>query len=199
MPSPLVEETRYIELGCRQELFYIYCSTHAQFMIPRRNTAIPVLAFFLLAGMMFFPGELFAQVTPQDTTGSARDSLSSNTDDERVFEKVEIEASFPGGDNAWRRFLEQNLNAGVPAFKGAPAGAYTVVVQFVVDREGRVSDIRALTTHGYGMEAEVIRLLRKAPRWNPAYQDGKNVRAYRKQPVTFMVIDEEKKKKKNKE
>lgn len=168
-------------------------------MIPRKNTILPVLACFLLTGMMFFPGALLAQVTPQDKTGTAGDSLTSNADAEKVFEKVEIEASFPGGDNAWRKFLEQNLNAGVPAFKGAPAGAYTVIVQFVVDRDGKVSDIRALTSHGYGMEAEVIRLLRKAPRWNPAFQDGRNVRAYRKQPVTFMVIDEEKKKKKNKE
>ncbi len=143
--------------------------------------------------MLFLPN-IFSQEP------SVKDSLSRKEtgDEEKIFEKVEIEASFPGGDNAWIRFLEQNLNGSVPTFKGAPAGTYTVLIQFVVDRDGKVGDIKALTSHGYGMEAEVIRLLRKAPRWNPAFQDGRNVRAYRKQPVTFMVIDEEKKKKKNK-
>lgn len=116
---------------------------------------------------------------------------------DKIFEKVEIEAAYPGGDDAWRKFLENNINAAVATDYGAPNGNYTVIVQFVVDREGKVSDIKALTRHGYGMEAEVIRLLKKAPRWSPAIQDGRMVRAYRKQPVTFVVTAEKKRKNKN--
>ncbi|MEI2739629.1 MAG: energy transducer TonB [Chitinophagaceae bacterium] len=117
--------------------------------------------------------------------------------EEKIFERVEIEASFPGGDEAWRKYLEQNLNAAVPAEYGAPAGTYTVIVQFVVDKDGKITDIKALTNHGYGMESEVIRFLKKAPKWNPAIQDGRKVKAYRKQPVTFQVIDDRKKRKRN--
>lgn len=117
--------------------------------------------------------------------------------EERIFERVEIEASFPGGDDAWRKYLEQNLNAAVPLQYNAPAGTYTVIVQFVVDKDGKITDIKALTSHGFGMESEVIRFLKKAPRWNPAIQDGRKVKAYRKQPVTFQVIDDRKKKKRN--
>ncbi len=116
---------------------------------------------------------------------------------DKIFDKVEIEASFPGGDEAWRNFLERNINAATPAEYGAPAGTYTVVVQFVVDKEGKISDIKALTRHGYGMEAEVIKLLRKAPNWTPALQDGRHVKAYRKQPVTFQIVYDRKKKRKN--
>jgi hypothetical protein len=112
----------------------------------------------------------------------------------KIFTKVDIEATFPGGEKAWRQFLEQNLNAAAPAKKKAPAGTYTVVIQFIVDKEGYVSDIVPLTSHGYGMEAEVVRLLKNAPRWKPAMQNGRPVKAYRKQPVTFLVIEEEKKK-----
>lgn len=117
--------------------------------------------------------------------------------EERIFERVEIEASFPGGDDAWRKYLEQNLNGAVPLQYNAPAGTYTVIVQFVVDKDGKITDIKALTSHGFGMESEVIRFLKKAPRWNPAIQDGRKVKAYRKQPVTFQVIDDRKKKKRN--
>lgn len=126
------------------------------------------------------------------------DTIPGNeTAEEKIFERVEIEAAFPGGDKEWRKFLEQNLNAATPVNYGAPAGTYTVILQFVVDKSGKISDIKALTNQGFGMEAEVIRLLKKAPMWNPAIQDGRPVRAYRKQPVTFMVVEEKRKKKRN--
>jgi hypothetical protein len=107
----------------------------------------------------------------------------------KTFGMVEKEAEFPGGDAAWRKFLEQNLRGQVPAENGAPAGIYTVLVQFIVDREGRVSDIKQLTNWGYGMEAEVIRLIKKSVQWTPATQDGRAVKAYRRQPVTFQLDD----------
>ena len=117
------------------------------------------------------------------------------TAEEKIFERVEIEASFPGGDALWRKYLERALDGATPTKNGAPEGTYTVVVQFVVDKEGNISDVRGLTNHGYGMEAEVIRVIKKGPKWSPAFQDGRRVKAYRKQPVTFMVINEKKTKK----
>lgn len=124
-----------------------------------------------------------------DTTGNPDSSV------EKVYERVEIEASFPGGDAIWRRYLERTLDASIPAKNSAPDGTYTVVVQFIVDKSGNISDVRALTNHGYGMEAEVVRVIKKGPKWSPAIQDGRQVKAYRKQPVTFMVISEKKMKK----
>lgn len=107
-----------------------------------------------------------------------------------VFEKVDIEATFPGGETAWRKYLEQNLDPNVAVENGAPIGIYTVVVQFIVDKTGAISDIKALTNFGYGMEQEVIRIMKKSPMWSPASQNNRTVKAYRKQPVTF-VIDAE--------
>lgn len=104
-----------------------------------------------------------------------------------VFRKVEIEAAFPGGITAWRNFLVKNLNADIPANKGAPDGTYTVVVQFVVDTDGNISDIKPLTNHGHGMETEVIRVIGLGPKWESAILNGKKVKAYRRQPVTFQL------------
>jgi protein TonB len=100
---------------------------------------------------------------------------------------VEEDAHFPGADRNWTNFLVRNLNSDVPVRNGAPEGTYTVVVQFVVDKEGYITDIKPLTQFGFGMEEEVIRILKKSPKWIPAIQFGRNVKAYRKQPVTFMV------------
>ncbi len=102
--------------------------------------------------------------------------------------KLEKEAKFPGGPKAWENFLRANLNASVPVDNGAPAGRYTVQVQFIVDKEGKASEFKALTKWGYGMEQEVIRVLKKSGDWEPAtMMGGKLVKAYRKQPITFFT------------
>jgi periplasmic protein TonB len=108
-------------------------------------------------------------------------------DENKVFEKVEIEAAYEGD---WRKFLERNLNASTPVDNGAPEGTYTVIVQFIVDKQGNVSDVKSLTSHGYGMEQEALRVIKKAPKWRPAIQNGRQVNAYRKQPITFVVTSE---------
>ena len=110
--------------------------------------------------------------------------------DGRVFEKVENEAEFPGGRNAWINYLENNLKADVPARKKAPAGTYQVLVRFIVAKDGKITGIQAETTHGFGMEKEVIRIIKKGPKWIPAMQNGRPVNAYRRQPITFQVTEE---------
>lgn len=114
----------------------------------------------------------------RDTTGDS---------EPRIFQKVEVEARFPGGDNTWKRYLEQTLNPMVPVDNNAPAGIYSVVIQFIVDKEGAISEAKGLTHYGYGMEQEVIRVVTKGPSWIPAMQNGRVVKAYRKQIVTFQV------------
>lgn len=113
------------------------------------------------------------------------------TNYDQTFTKVEVEAEFPGGLGAWRKFLERNLSGDVASSAGAPAGSYSVVVQFIVDKDGNVSDVKSLTSHGYGMEDEAVRVIKRGPKWTPAIQNGRQVKAYRKQPVTFVVTEGE--------
>lgn len=103
------------------------------------------------------------------------------------FTKVEVEASFAGN---WRKYLERNLNAAIPVQNGARTGSYTVIIQFIVDMDGNLSDVKALTTHGFGMEEEAVRVIKAGPKWEPAIQNGRKVNAYRKQPITFLVSED---------
>ena len=112
------------------------------------------------------------------------------THSDMVFEKVEVEASFKGGASAWRNFLQTNLNANIPLENGAPEGRFTVLIRFIVNKQGEVSYVNALTKHGYGMEDEAIRLIKESGKWIPAEQGGKKVIAYRKQSITFLIGSE---------
>lgn len=133
------------------------------------------LIFITIVLFLLISSKLFSQPAASTDTTKA------------IFERVDTEATFPGGIDEWRHFLERNLNPNVPVDNGAPCGKYTVYVQFIVDKEGRVSDIKPLTREGFGMEQEVVRIMKESGTWDPAMMTGKPVKAYRKQPVTFMV------------
>ena len=101
------------------------------------------------------------------------------------------EASFPGGKEAWKIFLMRNLNADVPTKNGAKANRnYTVVASFIVDKNGKLSQIKAENNPGYGTAEEVVRLLKKSPNWVPAIKNGKPVKYKQRQQVTFQVTEE---------
>ena len=105
-----------------------------------------------------------------------------------VYDDVENKPEFPGGASAWQKYLERNLNVNDVFKNGAPLGKYYVVVQFFVDKEGNIKDVKALTHIGYGMEDEAVRVIRNGPKWVPGTNKGQNVNAYRRQPIMFMLI-----------
>lgn len=147
---------------------------------------------FILLSFLLFLLTAFAKSSPISDYSLTRKNFcdtvpGKDSVNKSVFEKVEREASFPGGEAAWKIFLGQAINSKIPVKKRAPKGSYTVWIQFVVDKEGNLAEFKLLTSHGYGMEDEVVRALKKSPRWIPASQDGRYVRAYRKQPITFLV------------
>lgn len=113
-------------------------------------------------------------------------TLAGNKDADKIFDKVEIESSFPGGDPAWRNFVTTNMDAAVADKNNAPLGTFTTVIMFIVDTDGKISDIKPLTHHGYGMEEEAIRVIKLSPSWLPARQNGMIVKAYRRLPITFV-------------
>lgn len=124
---------------------------------------------------------------PVEDKGTQIVEVKKEDDENKIFNKVEVEAAFPGGEAAWRNYLQKNLNGSVPADNGAGEGTYTVIVKFVVSRDGSLSDISCENDPGFGTCQEAIRVIKKTKNWTPAIQNGRNVNAYRRQPVTFLV------------
>ena len=110
----------------------------------------------------------------------------------KLFYKVEKEAKFPGGLEAWKKYLERNLNANVAADDGAPVGYYIVRVQFIVDKEGNISNVQAIEVPKACPDcgAEAVKIIQKGPRWEAAVQNGRKVNYQAVQVVTFQVAEQ---------
>jgi periplasmic protein TonB len=107
--------------------------------------------------------------------------------DSDVCKKVDKEADFKGGVNEWRNYLTHNLDASIPIENNAPHGTYEVLVKFIVNKDGSITNVTPLTHFGYGMENEAVRIIKRGPKWIPASQNGQYVKSYKIQPVTFVL------------
>ncbi len=136
-------------------------------------------------------GEKTDVVAPpvEQSTGQVEAPKAQAEDYDKEFKTVQIEAKFPGGAGAWQKYLERNLNSNVPVDNGAPPGNYTVIVSFLVDKSGNISEVQALNDPGYGTAGEAVRVIKKGPAWTPAVQNGRNVIYRQKQSVTFQVSE----------
>ncbi len=116
---------------------------------------------------------------------------ATSKSDEGLFCKVEIPASFPGGIVEWRRYLERTLKAKDVVDAGAPTGTYTIQVQFIVDKNGNISNVEALNDVGYGMAEQAVKAIKNGPKWTPAVQNGMHVNYQAVQKVSFQIQDDE--------
>ena len=105
-------------------------------------------------------------------------------DYDKTFTKVEIESEYPGGMAAWARYLNKNLHYPDEAVNNEIQG--DVVVQFIVDKEGNVSDVEAVAGPNE-LRDEAVRVIKKSGQWTAAIQNGRKVKSYKKQPIKFRL------------
>lgn len=104
---------------------------------------------------------------------------------DEVFTNVEIEASFTGGPVAWTRYFSKEIEKHAGEFNKKDYG--TCIVKFIVDKTGSVSDVEATTMEGSKLAEIAVNAIREGPKWTPAQQNGRYVRAYRTQTVTLPI------------
>ena len=100
-------------------------------------------------------------------------------------EKVEVEASFPGGAQAWTTYITNAIKENISKLRRSDYG--TCIVKFIVDKKGRVSEVEATTMKKSRLAKIAVDAISNGPRWIPAQQNGKFVIAYRLQPVILQV------------
>lgn len=116
-------------------------------------------------------------------TGVVAAPVVKKEEEDHIFTKVEKEAEFPGGANAWTKYVTNAIQRELDEFTESDFG--TVTVRFVVDKTGAVSEVQAMNMKGSKLAEIAVNAIRKGPRWIPAQQNGRYVNAYRLQPVTL--------------
>jgi hypothetical protein len=111
---------------------------------------------------------------------------SSTGSQDPIFTKVEVEAAYPGGPDAWQQYLLKTFKYPEEAVNYELQG--DVNIRFIVDKEGNVSDVVAETGPLIGgLREEGIRVIQNSGKWIPAMQNGRPVSAFKNQPIRFRL------------
>jgi len=108
----------------------------------------------------------------------------ATTTQKPIFRKVEVEADFPGGQQGWIKYLNKNLHYPDEAVNSEIQG--DVLIEFIVDEEGSVSDVKAISGPKQ-LRAESIRIVTESGKWIPAMQNGMKVKCYKRQPIKYRL------------
>ena len=102
--------------------------------------------------------------------------------------EVDIEAKFGNSESKWLNYLDTTLDTQVPYRNKAPKGTFEVIIRFVVLSNGSLQSFFPESRNGYGLEDEVIRVLKKSSSWIPGQLNGRPVNSVKRQSVTFVVM-----------
>ncbi len=104
-----------------------------------------------------------------------------------IYEK---EARFPGKTDAWRNYLASKMMKSDYQQYLNRAGSYMTIVKFAVTKEGKLTDIAIDQSSGIEEIDNIAKnIVIDSPKWEPAIQYNQPIKAYRRQPITFMMMD----------
>lgn len=109
-------------------------------------------------------------------------------DSNHVYTYVEIMPEYPGGKDSMNRFIQRNLQ--YPEYAKDNNIEGTVYASFVVEKDGKVTDVkilRSIKPTCIACDSEVIRVIKKMPNWKPGKSNGKLVRVQYTLPVKFAM------------
>ena len=132
----------------------------------RLLTTLSVLAILLMA----------------NTTAMAQNKKATN---DKVYEKVEVMPEFPGGDQAMMDFVAKNVVYPQEARDKEISGR--VLVSFIVEKDGSITNAKVAKGIGGGCDEEAVRVVNAMPKWKPGKQKGKPVRVSFMMPFTFKL------------
>lgn len=122
----------------------------------------------------------YVMVNAQNNTGS-----KEKTSNEKIYDVVEMPPSFPGGQAALLAWIASHVNYPQKAMESRIEGR--VIVGFVIECDGSVSQAKIIRSVDPLLDDEAIRVVMGMPKWTPGRQNGKNVRVKYNVPVNFRL------------
>ncbi|MES2807149.1 MAG: energy transducer TonB [Bacteroidota bacterium] len=132
-------------------------------------------------------GDPTADIRIDEPVGNS-DVKQVTEDENTIFSQVEKQPEFPGGLEAFGKYLGNNIK--FPPVDRENGVSGKVVCSFVVERDGSLTDIVAVRGPSETMKAEAIRVLKKSPKWKPGIQNNRPVRVSYSVPIAFTLESE---------
>ena len=126
-----------------------------------------------------------ATANAQDVTVLKRDGASQAADSNKVYSVAEKMPEFPGGQQALMQYISYNVRYPKDAAEKGKQGR--VVVEFVVNEDGSISDEKVTRSVFPSLDNEALRVIKNMPKWQPGVVDGKNVRVKYTIPLSFKL------------
>lgn len=151
---------------------------------------VPAAFMFTLLFTLSFAENSIAQANSQTTTAVEKSEgadvvKQQNNQEEPVFTVVEQMPSFPGGDEARVKYMVSNIKYPENARKNGIQGK--VFVTFVVEKSGKITDIRVLKSVDEELDKESVRVISEMPKWKPGMDGGKPVRVQFNMPIDYKL------------
>ena len=106
-------------------------------------------------------------------------------EEDQIFQVVEEDATFPGGTAELMKYLQKNIK--YPSICQEQGIQGRVIVQFVVEKDGSITDVQVIKAINPYLDKEAVRVVSTMPKWSPGKQRGKPVRVRFTLPVTFRL------------
>ncbi|MCC9062843.1 M56 family metallopeptidase [Flavobacterium piscisymbiosum] len=154
-------------------------------MMTKKESPIKIVLKVFSVGVVY--ALLLFVFSTKATAQKALNKADVKEKDLYVLADVEKLPEFPGGLTKFYKFIGENFKMSAEANKIKIKGkAY---MQFIIEKDGTLSDIKTIKDPGYGLGDEAIRVLKLSPKWTAATQEGKAVRVMYSLPITFQSAE----------
>lgn len=129
--------------------------------------------------------EYHFKVRPWEQAGQEQSAETIPTDSDKVYDVVEQMPQFPGGPSALMKYLSDNISYPAEAEKKGAQGR--VIIAFIVECDGSVSNLKVEKSAEDHLDNEALRLVKSMPKWTPGRHEGHSVRVKYCVPITFRL------------
>ena len=125
------------------------------------------------------------QLPASSNSGNGGVAPAGNGDEIYNAAGVESYPEFPGGMVAWAKFIQRNLKYPYAAQESGAQGK--VYLNFVVEKDGSITDVNVVKGIGYGCDEEAVRVIKKSPKWKAGLQNNQAVRVRYSMPIGYVL------------
>lgn len=126
-----------------------------------------------------------AQLSGNTTGGNEGTASAGNGNEIYTTTGLESYPEFPGGMEAWSKFIQKNLKYPYAAQDNGTQGK--VYLSFVIEKDGSITDVTVIKGIGDGCDEEAVRVIKKSPRWKAGFQNNQPVRVRYSMPIGYVL------------